>query len=237
MKTNTLPRMVYLVSALVVGAFFVAHPNVSRAEPLDVPTATPMPLSTANINIRAEIDGRSDLIVQGNSISWKHWEEAAPGRQLVYVDDGRPTYVNSVAWYPTWPDLHDAENRDCKCASSSYNPDPPIPPMSTFLRIEQVGYGCRGTCEVLQAPTVDNKFMLVVEFNDVPQNGPAWYEINIVTLPMIIGGIAEPPDIAAPSLKRAESSGGSPLPYAVAGAAGIAVLTAGAWYARRRWLH
>lgn len=53
------------------------------------------------------------------------------------------------------------------------------------------------------------------------------------------GGIAEPADTATSSLETADSPSGSSPPYAaIAGAAAAAALalTAGGWYARRRWL-
>jgi len=63
--------------------------------------------------------------------------------------------------------------------------------------------------------------------------GPPGY-----TPPTPIGGIAELPDVAQPSLETAASSSGSSSPpyAAIAGAAAAVALalTAGAWYARRR---
>ena len=47
-----------------------------------------------------------------------------------------------------------------------------------------------------------------------------------------VGGVQDLPDVAGST-----DSGGSSLPYAIAGAAmGLVVLGAGGWYARRRWL-
>ena len=55
--------------------------------------------------------------------------------------------------------------------------------MANFVGIEEAGYGCRDTCEVVEAPTAGNDFKLVVEFNDDPLPGSSWYEINVVTMP------------------------------------------------------
>jgi hypothetical protein len=54
----------------------------------------------------------------------------------------------------------------------------------------------------------------------------------------LIGGIAEAPDADASSLEATASGGSSTTTYAVIAsiAAGIVLLGAGGWYARRRWL-
>ena len=55
---------------------------------------------------------------------------------------------------------------------------------------------------------------------------------------MSIGGIAEAPDADASALEATTSGGSSTTTYAaIAGiAAGVVLLGAGGWYARRRWL-
>jgi len=64
--------------------------------------------------------------------------------------------------------------------------------------------------------------------------------VTITAPPTPVGGIAELPDVAQPSLETADSSSGSSSPpyAAIAGAAAAAglALTAGGWYARRRLL-
>src|SRR5512136_271110 len=88
--------------AIIVGSAFV--PLVARAQ--NPPEIT--------IEIRADIDGRSQLILRGNTAQWHHFDAAAPGRQLF---TNFPTTINGVDWYPIWPDKPDAENRECYCFS------------------------------------------------------------------------------------------------------------------------
>jgi hypothetical protein len=236
-------RAAVIVAALLAVGFMDGSDRAAAGAETPVGSdMTPAPLGTININIRADIDGRSRLIIQGNGIHWQHYTKAAPGRENVPPvgsDPILPTYVNDAAWYPVWPDSPNPENRDCGgCVSSTYNPDPPLPPMANFVRIEQVGYGCRGTCEVIEAPTSANGFKLVVEFNDDDPYGSAWYEINIVTFLPLVGGMQALPDVAqgtAPTTPGVQES--SSLPYAViaGAAAGAALLAAGGLYARRRY--
>ena len=154
--------------------------DTNTPTPTETLTPTPTSLPPGTISIRASIDGRSRLIIQGNAIGWQHFDAAAPGREGVAPSGSNPilpTYVNGAEWYPDWPDVPDPENRDCGgCLSSILSPDPPLPPMANFVGMEETGYGCRGTCEVVEAPTAGNDFKLVVEFNDDPQPGSSWYE-------------------------------------------------------------
>lgn len=81
-------------------------------------TATARLTTVAGVlNVRALIDGRSQLIVQGNTVHWHHLDDAAPG---CWEGANEPTYLNGIAWYPIWPDIPDPENRDCDCDSSTY---------------------------------------------------------------------------------------------------------------------
>ena len=69
-----------------------------------------------SLTIRAYIDGYSQLVIQGSNVYWHHIRAAAPGR-LSLVDE--PSYLNGAEWYPVWPNIPDAENRDCNCDSSA----------------------------------------------------------------------------------------------------------------------
>lgn len=149
--------------------------------------------SEITIEIRADIDGRSQLILRGNTAQWHHFDFAAPGRQLF---TNFPTTINSVDWYPIWPDVPDAENRDCNCFSDIFTgvvPALPAQPMEIGLQILSVvrpGARCEptGTIAIVQFPTPDNNFTTIVEFDDNPQDGSAFYDVRlrIRTLPMTV---------------------------------------------------
>jgi hypothetical protein len=79
--------------------------------------------------------------------------------------------------------------------------------------------------------------------NDLnPSNSDLDIDLDIVCQPqeVVIGGIAEAPDVEASPLETTGSAGGSSSPpyAAIAGvaAAAIAIAASGGWYARRRWL-
>ena len=61
--------------------------------------------------VRAEIDGRSELRIQGQQIWWHHFDFEAPG---MWGDD-QPTFLNGEEWWPMWPA---DELANCNCSST-----------------------------------------------------------------------------------------------------------------------
>jgi len=98
---------------------------------------------------------------------------------------------------------------------------------------------------LLGGPAADKYVNLLTQFLPVQEHlfvvGPA-RELCVPVLKTVlktgIGGIAEAPDADASALEATASGGSSGTTYAaIAGiAAGLVVLGAGGWYARRRWL-
>lgn len=134
---------------------------------------------TEVITIEALIDGRSWLILQRNMIQWYHLDFAAPGRhEFVNV----PTVINGKEWFPVWPDVPDAENRDCQCYSNRFRGIKPGTQRSKAPVEIRVLEG-RGTVSILEQPSKQNQHALVIEFDDNAYGGPATYQIEItVTL-------------------------------------------------------
>jgi hypothetical protein len=128
------------------------------------------------LNVRAYIDGRSQLIIQGDKLYWHHLDFAAPGCHED-AEVNQPTYLNQAAWEPVWPDVPDAENRDCNCDSSSYQGIPNL--ASTNQRVGFDILRARGEVIVIQHPSADNNYALVIELDDNPLIGPDWYEVNL----------------------------------------------------------
>jgi hypothetical protein len=115
-----------------------------------------------NITIKAHIDGKSRLILQGNTAQWFHISTAAPGRH-----QGRdlPTTINDVEWFPTWPDNPDAENRHCECFSDIFEGvDPALSRKSANYELEEVQ--ARRPVTIFQFPEAENDYTLIIEFYD-----------------------------------------------------------------------
>jgi hypothetical protein len=169
-----------LVAALsaVVGTAFT--PLAARAQSA----------AEVTIEIVVDIDGRSQLILHGNTAQWHHLDFAAPGREQ---GTNFPTSINDLDWYPVWPDEPNAENRDCDCLSDVFtHVEPPLPaqPMTVGLQVVSIvrqDYpgSNGGLVTIVQFPTRENDFTIVVEFDDNELSGSAFYDVRLLarTLP------------------------------------------------------
>ncbi len=126
------------------------------------------------LKVRAYIDGRSQLNIQGDTLYWHHLDFAAPGRHYF---SSEATYLNTVKWQPTWPDKPDAENRDCHCDSSSYVGVPTLARSNQSVSMYIIQG--RGDVSILQQPDAENDYTLIIELDDNPLDGPTWYEIDL----------------------------------------------------------
>ena len=124
------------------------------------------------LNVRVRIDGRSQLILQGDTVYWRHFEAAAPGRHW------EGTYLDGTVWEPIWPDQPTSENRDCSgCESSRSESVPPLASQAQVVTLDVVQ--ARERVEIVQQPDQSNGFTLIVEFDDMAPPGAEWYEINL----------------------------------------------------------
>jgi hypothetical protein len=128
------------------------------------------------LNIRAYIDGRSQLIIEGNTLHWYHLDNDAPGRWEL-GEAIHPTYINHIGWYPTWPDIPDATNDFCYCYSSIYVGIPDLARINQRVWLDIVQG--RGRVFVIQQPNIDNNYTLIIDFDDNPGDGAEWYEVNL----------------------------------------------------------
>jgi hypothetical protein len=162
------------VAALISGVLVTTQPAQGVSAASNIPSG-----HKQVITIQALIDGRSRLILKKNTAQWYHLDFAAPGRhEFVNV----PTTINGKEWFPVWPDVPDAENRDCHCYSSVFKGVKPVihrnkPPLE--INVLQG----RGAVSIVEYPSKTNHDALVIEFDDNPFGGPAVYEIEIVFRP------------------------------------------------------
>ncbi len=160
-----------VLASLLPGASVGAQDSsVSRSAVLAELEAT-----SYSLTVEAFVDGRSQLILKGDTAQWSHLEYAAPGRLGA---GNEATQLGSLAWYPEWPDLPDRENRGCNCYSSmAHGVSPALPGQEMKLAALQVsGDGCLAT--VVQSPSPYNDSTLIVEFSHPPA-GAAWCMVTI----------------------------------------------------------
>ena len=146
-----------------------------------VDTPVDAPPAALHLYVEAKIDGRSNLIIQGTNVTWEHFQFAAPGRETF---TNLPTMLDTVAWQPTWPDVPDAENRDCNCMSSTFTDLPvALPAVPSDVTVTHVLGRRTTTPSALQLPTSDNGYTLILEFTDVGLTGSDIYGANIDVVP------------------------------------------------------
>jgi basic membrane lipoprotein Med (substrate-binding protein (PBP1-ABC) superfamily)/fibronectin type 3 domain-containing protein len=128
-----------------------------------------------NLRVRAYIDGDTYLVVQGDSLYWHQNGADAPGRTGGHND---PTYVDGFLWYPSWPDVPDPRNRDCNCDSSAYTGFA-NPLLAQGQRVNLNVIQGRHEVTIVQQPSAENDYTLIVDFNDGPPGGADWYEVEL----------------------------------------------------------
>lgn len=128
------------------------------------------------LNIRAFVDGKSQLIVMADAVYWHHLDFEAPGRWK-FGEGNQPTYLNRAKWEPIWPDIPDSTNHFCNCNSSIYRGIPRLARTDQRVWLDIVRG--RGRVFVTQQPNAENNYTLILELDDNPFDGAAWYEINL----------------------------------------------------------
>jgi multiple sugar transport system substrate-binding protein len=200
---NIVVILMVAVSQLGWGLSRVAagSPNTPVITKGDSTSVTASEVSPFSLHVRAYIDGESRLIVKGDTITWRHLGADAPGRNGGH---NYPTYINGAAWYPTWPDVPDAANRDCDCFSST------LPGVSPALPVQAVNYAlniiqARDQVSIVQQPRAFNDYTFIIDFNDLPSGGAEWYEIEVIPTGNFIW--------EGDSVSVAMSRNGSPFPF------------------------
>jgi len=163
-----------------------AMPGSDAPPPSDAPDLADGAPQSFHLRIAAFIDGESHLYIKGNTVHWKHFIFAAPGR---WDEDGaapfsiRPITLNGVDWLPTWPDQPNPENRICSaypCAgvdsSSTTLPIsvPRAPSTVTWTEVQ-----VRRAQGIVQAPTAANDYELIVLISDYMVGGAADYIVDV----------------------------------------------------------
>jgi hypothetical protein len=128
------------------------------------------------LNIRAYIDGKSQIVITGNTLYWRHLDFDAPGRWEL-GESNQPTYLNGVRWEPTWPDIPDPTNESCNCNSSIYRGIPNLARTNQRVWLDLVQG--RERISVIQQPNADNDYTFILELDDNSYGGAEWYEVNL----------------------------------------------------------
>ncbi|HTI71477.1 MAG TPA: PEP-CTERM sorting domain-containing protein [Candidatus Limnocylindria bacterium] len=161
-------------SLLLSGAFLLAALPSSQAN--DIYT-TPF-----TIDIQATIDGRDELIVQGDQIYWHHVLGAAPtGSVTITTTMDGVTQLDHVVWTPQWS-VDPSTLTDVMAYSLKFEPlFPTLGTQPEALTIEKLQG--RGTVDLLEYPTTLNGGNLFIGFDD-SEPGTDLYEVFIDVTPV-----------------------------------------------------
>ncbi|MBI5388256.1 MAG: serine/threonine protein kinase [Verrucomicrobia bacterium] len=119
------------------------------------------------ITIKAFIDGRDTIKIQGNKVWWEHELGCFPGDPQ---GGNAPTFINGIAWRPKWG------------GSNSIPFEALVPvfrPKST-AQVTLNKVSDRGDAAISELPTPANNDTLSVYFNDDEEGGADWYEVSIL---------------------------------------------------------
>ena len=127
------------------------------------------------IHIEALIDGKSQLILSGNTLQWHHLDYAAPGRHGFREE---PTIVNDATWFPIWPNVPNEENRFCDCFSDAFK-SVKLTQLKTAESVDVDLIQSRGETEIVQYPSKQNGYTLILEFDDNAIGGSDNYIVEV----------------------------------------------------------
>ena len=138
---------------------------------------------TITLDITAYIDGRDQLIIQGNTLQWHHFDFQAVGRgggvnlptTISTTLNGAPVLTN-YNWIPDWPYPPPNELYFVNAFSSIFSDlSPNLPDSSMTVTLTPIQ--ARDSVSIVQSPSASNNQTLIVEFNDDPSPGAAYYEV------------------------------------------------------------
>ena len=141
--------------------------------------------------VTAQIDGRSQLHLSGETAQWIHLDHWAPGYHtdvpeptVISTWDGTFPVMTGLEWLPTFdpgPDSHPA-------TSDVLSGIRPLIPQTTAITVTALAG--RGTVSVVQEPAEENNFTTIIEFDDNVFGSHDYYTIRLATVPEPTGWIA-----------------------------------------------
>lgn len=130
------------------------------------------------LEIEALIDGRDQLILRRDTLQWHHFDAAAVGR---HHGANAPTivfpYPGPSEWFPVWSQPPPSEIRWEEFSSILSGLSPALPTDGVPLAIQK-RFG-RGEARIVQQPTAEDDYTLVIEFDDNIFAGPRYYGVLI----------------------------------------------------------
>ena len=139
------------------------------------------PAAAYELNVKAWIDGESQLIIQGNTVQWHNLAYVAPGYEA--QTKLLPTYLTTahmgtVAWKPTgWSDGTYGDTTSAPFTKLKL----PLAAAEQTVILNKISVRVNAT--IAQQPAAANGFTLIVDFDDQSESSADWYEVSLEYLP------------------------------------------------------
>ena len=134
--------------------------------------------TTVIITVTAWEDGTDNFNYQGGNLWITHQAYQNPTNITVTTVQDGVTVQNNVAFNPTW--------NGSTSSDFSLVPALPLAPMTTSLTV----ISARDYMTLTQSPDATNNYTTIVNFNDGPSGGAAWYTSQLT---YTFAALPEPP--------------------------------------------
>jgi hypothetical protein len=164
--------------AAAVGALACSEGGTAPVTPrASKPLLSTVAATPQTLRVTALIDGRSRLLLRGNTAQWLNLDFAAPGLWSGYGGPlPVPTTLNGVDWTPVWPSPD--ENRDCNCVSNIFTGVTPALPAAAVV-VTLTAVQARMSAGIIEQPSAANNYTLIVEFDDNAAGGADFYIVDL----------------------------------------------------------
>nr|AFI78505.1 serine proteinase precursor protein [uncultured bacterium ws156A7] len=166
---------------IVLSAATSSDPDYAGVDPDDV-SGTNFEFESIEIQVEAYIDGRDQLILQGNTAQWHHFDaivvRSAP--TIISTTLNGHVMLDRLEWYPEWPDASGPTDPLQNVDTHSLAEDilaPALPNTSMDVALEIIE--SREAMEIIQSPSAANDYTTVLEFDDIITGGAAWYKARL----------------------------------------------------------
>jgi hypothetical protein len=148
--------------------------------------AAPVVAYDVTYTIEAMIDGRDQLIIEGDTLQWHHLEWAAVGRHeglneptIISTAVDGVAQMDSVNWIPQWPEAPPAEIRYEAYSSVFTGLAPALPPDDLTIGVTLTALQARGPVTMQTIPPGPDGYKLIIEFDDSGPGSHDWYEAQV----------------------------------------------------------
>jgi len=155
-----------------------------------------LPAAAYDLEVTAWIDGYSQLTIQGSTLQWHNLSWTVPGWEPPLSD--APTTLTTadmgaVEWHPAWTGYTGDQWSD---QFTGLN----LPLAALDQTVGFTGVVVRHDAFISQQPSASNGYALIVDFDDGPPGGAAYYTVRLDYTPGVVVPVPATLALLGPSL-------------------------------------